>query len=219
MPGLSDPISFVSSFAAGGLTAAISKTIVAPLERIKLLLQLQYISKQIAADKRYKGMCVILIISSTQFEYGCKRKCFTILGIIDCFVRIPKEQGISSFWRGNLANIFRIFPQHALNFAFRDKFKLIFLNGVDKRTQFGRYFLGNLAAGGAAGATSLCFVYPLEFVRTRLAVDVGRSGSREFTGLRDCMSKTLKSDGIAGLYRGFGVSIQGNSNHCLLQSK
>lgn len=136
-------------------------------------------------------------------------------GIIDCFVRIPKEQGIASFWRGNLANVMRIFPQHAFNFAFRDKFKLIFLHGVDKQTQFGRYFLGNLASGGAAGATSLCIVYPLEFVRTRLAVDVGRSGSREFTGLRDCIAKTLKSDGIAGLYRGFVVSIQGE---CLLIS-
>lgn len=136
-----------------------------------------------------------------------------MIGIIDCFVRIPKEQGIASFWRGNLANILRIFPQHAFNFAFRDIFKLIFLNGVDKRTQFGRYFLGNLVSGGAAGATSLCIVYPLEFVRTRLALDVGgQLATREFTGLHDCMAKTLKTDGIAGLYRGFGVSIQGN--HC-----
>lgn len=43
----------------------------------------------------------------------------------------------------------------------------IFLGGVDKKTQFWRFFLGNLASGGAAGATSLCFVYPLDFARTR----------------------------------------------------
>merc|ERR1719453_1309709 len=30
-----------------------------------------------------------------------------------------------------------------------------------------------MASGGAAGATSLCFVYPLDFARTRLAADVG----------------------------------------------
>lgn len=59
MPGISDPISFVKDFAAGGFSAAVSKTIVAPLERIKLLLQLQYISKQIAEDKRYKGLCIM----------------------------------------------------------------------------------------------------------------------------------------------------------------
>lgn len=55
MSRISDPISFIKDFTAGGVSAAVSKTLVAPLERIKLLLQLQYISKQIAEDKRYKG--------------------------------------------------------------------------------------------------------------------------------------------------------------------
>jgi solute carrier family 25 (adenine nucleotide translocator) protein 4/5/6/31 len=183
--GLADPVNFAKDFIAGGVSAAISKTAVAPIERVKLLLQVQHISKQIAADKQYKGM-------------------------IDCFVRIPKEQGFLAFWRGNLANVIRYFPTQALNFAFKDKYKQVFLGGVDKRTQFWRYFLGNLASGGAAGATSLCFVYPLDFARTRLAADVGKSGAeREFSGLGNCLTKIYKSDGLTGLYRGFGVSVQG----------
>lgn len=88
-------------------------------------------------------------------------------GMVDCFVRIPREQGFLSYWRGNFANVIRYFPTQALNFAFKDKYKQVFLGGVDKNTQFFRYFLGNLASGGAAGATSLCFVYPLDFARTR----------------------------------------------------
>ena len=150
-----------------------------------LVCQVQHASKQITADKQYKG-------------------------IIDCVVRIPKEQGVLSFWRGNLANVIRYFPTQALNFAFKDKYKQIFLGGVDKRTQFWRYFAGNLASGGAAGATSLCFVYPLDFARTRLAADVGKAGAeREFRGLGDCLVKIYKSDGIRGLYQGFNVSVQG----------
>lgn len=186
MPGgLADPMSFMKDFIAGGVSAAISKTAVAPIERVKLLLQVQHVSKQIAADKQYKG-------------------------IIDCFVRIPKEQGFTAFWRGNLANVIRYFPTQALNFAFKDKYKQIFLGGVNKNEQFMRYFLGNLASGGAAGATSLCFVYPLDFARTRLAADVGKAGAeREFSGLGNCLSKIFKSDGLVGLYRGFGVSVQG----------
>ena len=137
--------------------------------------------------------------------------------MIDCFVRIPREQGFLSFWRGNLANVIRYFPTQALNFAFKDKYKQVFLGGVDKNKQFWRYFMGNLASGGAAGATSLCFVYPLDFARTRLAADVGKggkgaageAGKREFTGLGDCLVKIFKADGISGLYRGFGVSVQG----------
>ncbi|XP_028968031.1 ADP/ATP translocase 3-like [Galendromus occidentalis] len=180
-----DPMSFAQDFVAGGIAAAVSKTAVAPIERVKLLLQVQHASKQIAKENQYKG-------------------------IVDVFVRIPKEQGFSAFWRGNLANVIRYFPTQALNFAFKDKYKQVFLGGVDKKTQFWRYFAGNLASGGAAGATSLCFVYPLDFARTRLGADVGKSGGeREFNGLIDCLKKVTKSDGIIGLYRGFGVSVQG----------
>jgi len=183
--GLGDPISFAKDFLAGGISAAISKTAVAPIERVKLLLQVQHVSKQIAVENQYKGM-------------------------VDCFVRIPKEQGFLAFWRGNMANVIRYFPTQALNFAFKDKYKQVFLGGVDKKTQFMRYFLGNLASGGAAGATSLCFVYPLDFARTRLAADVGKAGAeREFSGLGNCLTKIFKSDGLIGLYRGFGVSVQG----------
>jgi len=182
--GKEQAINFLKDFAAGGVAAGISKTAVAPIERVKLLLQVQHASKQIAKDKQYKG-------------------------IIDTFVRIPKEQGFLAFWRGNLANVIRYFPTQALNFAFKDKYKQIFLSGVDKKKQFWRYFAGNLASGGAAGATSLCFVYPLDFARTRLAADIGKAGGREFNGLGDCLVKTFRSDGIKGLYQGFGVSVQG----------
>ncbi|XP_063703287.1 ADP,ATP carrier protein [Culicoides brevitarsis] len=178
-------LNMAKDFAAGGISAAVSKTAVAPIERVKLLLQVQHINKQIPPEQRYKG-------------------------IVDCFVRIPKEQGIGAFWRGNLANVIRYFPTQALNFAFKDKYKMIFLGGVDKNTQFWRYFVGNLASGGAAGATSLCFVYPLDFARTRLAADVGKGpAERQFNGLIDCLSKVFKSDGMTGLYKGFGVSVQG----------
>lgn len=57
MSGLADPVAFAKDFLAGGVAAAISKTAVAPIERVKLLLQVQHISKQIAEDQRYKGKC------------------------------------------------------------------------------------------------------------------------------------------------------------------
>ena len=72
--------------------------------------------------------------------------------------------------------------------------------------------MGNLASGGMAGATSLLFVYSLDYARTRLANDAksaGKGGTRQFNGLVDVYRKTLASDGIAGLYRGFGPSVLG----------
>jgi len=88
-------------------------------------------------------------------------------------VRVPKEEGFSAFWRGNLANVIRYFPTQALNFAFKDQYKKIFCP-YDAKKEFWKFFFGNLASGGAAGATSLMFVYPLDFARTRLAADVGK---------------------------------------------
>jgi len=176
---------FVLDFVAGGISAAVSKTVVAPLERVKLLLQIQDAHKGIAKDAQYKG-------------------------IVDCFSRVYKEQGFLSFWRGNVVNVVRYFPTQALNFAFKDKYKAIFMNGVSPN-DFWKFFAANLASGGAAGATSLLMVYPLDFARTRLGADVGKSASeREFKGLFDCIKKSYKADGlIRGLYPGFNSSVQG----------
>eukprot|EP01132_Coremiostelium_polycephalum_P002687 gene2687-3332_t len=176
-------MSFAMDSLAGGTAGGISKTIVAPIERVKLLLQVQAASTQIAADKRYKG-------------------------IVDCFVRVSKEQGVGSLWRGNLANIIRYFPTQALNFAFKDKYKKFFVRHSPKENP-GMFFVGNLMSGGAAGATSLLFVYPLDFARTRLAADIGKGEGRQFTGLGNCISTIYKKDGFFGLYRGFGVSVGG----------
>lgn len=64
-----------------------------------------------------------------------------------------------------------------------------------------KFFIGNLLSGGAAGATSLCVVYPLDFARTRLAADIGKGPEqRQFKGMGDCMLKIYKTDGIKGLY-------------------
>jgi solute carrier family 25 (adenine nucleotide translocator) protein 4/5/6/31 len=128
---------------------------------------------------------------------------------VDAFKRIPAEDGIVALWRGNMANVIRYFPTQALNFAFKDTYKLWFLGGVDKEKQFWRYFAGNLASGGAAGATSLLVVYPLDFVRTRLAADMGKGDQRKFKGMWHCLQTTAAADGVLGLYRGFVVSLYG----------
>ncbi|KAK9825673.1 hypothetical protein WJX81_001170 [Elliptochloris bilobata] len=170
---------------AGGVAAAVAKTVVAPIERVKLLLQTQESHPRIRSGEvpPYKG-------------------------VIDCFKRVAREQGILSFWRGNLANVLRYFPTQAFNFAFKDTIKGVFPK-VNPRTDFWRFFAINLASGGLAGAGSLLIVYPLDFARTRLAADVGRSYDREFTGIIDCLTKVAKRGGPIALYQGFGVSVQG----------
>ena len=176
--------SFAMNFLAGGVSAAVSKTIVAPIERVKLLLQVQYANPNIPKEQQYNG-------------------------IGDCFSRVVSEQGVGSLWRGNLANVIRYFPTQALNFACKDTYKK-YLCPFNPKTEPVKFFMGNMASGGAAGATSLCVVYPLDFARTRLAADVGDAeGKREFNGLVDCLKKIAQKDGVSGLYQGFGISVIG----------
>lgn len=176
--------SFMMNFLAGGVSAAVSKTIVAPIERVKLLLQVQYANPNIPKEQQYNG-------------------------IGDCFSRVVAEQGVFSLWRGNLANVIRYFPTQALNFACKDTYKK-WLCPYNPKTEPVKFFMGNMASGGAAGATSLCVVYPLDFARTRLAADVGDAeGRREFNGLVDCLKKIAQKDGVQGLYQGFGISVVG----------
>ncbi|XP_058732423.1 ADP,ATP carrier protein ER-ANT1 [Vicia villosa] len=178
---------FSKDFAMGGAAAIVSKSAVAPIERVKLLLQNQ----------------------SEMIKRGQLKRPY--LGVTNGFKRVFAEEGLVAFWRGNQANVIRYFPTQAFNFAFKGYFKSIF--GYSKEKDgYVKWFAGNVASGSAAGATTSMLLYHLDFARTRLATDAvvcHVTGQRQFKGLIDVYRKTLSSDGIAGLYRGFGVSILG----------
>merc|ERR1711936_494826 len=177
-------LGFFENFMLSGVAAGVSKTAAAPIERVKLLVQNQdEMIKQGRLDKPYSG-------------------------VVDCVQKTLRSEGVIPFWRGNLANVLRYFPTQALNFAFKDTIKGIFKTPKDapQWQKFGT----NILSGGAAGTMSLLFVYSLDYARTRLANDAkGKGGERQFNGLIDVYVKTLKSDGIQGLYRGFTISAVG----------
>ena len=87
----------------GGVSAGVSKTAAAPIERIKLLVQNQgEMLKSGRLANPYKG-------------------------IVDCSVRTYQAEGLAAFWRGNTANVIRYFPTQALNLSFKDFFKSMFV--------------------------------------------------------------------------------------------
>lgn len=180
-------LGFVENFILSGSAAVLSKTAAAPIERVKLLVQNQAeMLKQGKISEPYKG-------------------------ILDCTQKTMASEGALSFWRGNLANCIRYFPTQALNFAFKDQIKAAFK--ASKSDPYMVSFGKNIASGGVAGALSLCFVYSLDYARTRLANDTKASkkggAERQFNGLIDVYRKTLATDGVAGLYRGFVISCVG----------
>ncbi|XP_076384231.1 ADP/ATP translocase 2 isoform X2 [Megalopta genalis] len=184
---ISMPTNFGVSFLVSGVLSIIFKTMTAPLERIKLILQTQASSHQIGASERsaYKGF-------------------------IDAMVRIPREQGFFSLWRGNFLNICRYFPAQAINFSFYNVYHGAYQRIIQPRTNFMQHLISFLA-GGSVGVTSCVILYPLSFCITRIAVDVGDSDKvkRQFRNLNDCWRKVYKIDGYKGVYQGMVCSAGG----------
>lgn len=86
---------FLIDFLMGGVSAAVSKTAAAPIERVKLLIQNQdEMIKAGRLSEPYKG-------------------------ISDCFARTVKDEGVIALWRGNTANVIRYFPTQ-VSFLFFD---------------------------------------------------------------------------------------------------
>merc|ERR1711936_936128 len=82
-------LGFFENFMLAGVAAGVSKTVAAPIERVKLLVQNQAeMIKQGRLDRPYSG-------------------------VVDCTKRTMAAEGALSFWRGNLANVLRYFPTQA----------------------------------------------------------------------------------------------------------
>merc|ERR1711976_193329 len=171
------------NLAAGGISGAVSKTITAPLEKVKLAIQTQDSNPRILSGemKRYTGL-------------------------VNCFQRHITEIGPTSLWRGNVANCIRYVPTAAFNLMFKDTFKRMF-PVYNKDTDFAMFALTMVASGSFAGGVTNTLVYPLIYVRTALGADIGKV--KKYNGVADCLSKTVKENGFMSLYNGIGPSTMG----------
>lgn len=175
----------IQDLVIGGTAGAIAKTAMAPVERVKLLLQTMDSNPDVISGKvkRYDG-------------------------VADCFKRVMAEQGLKAFWRGNLVNCLRYAPQQGSALAFNDLINNKVFPKYNSKTDFWKSFATKLTAGGTAGAIANTICYPFDFARTRLASDVG-TGKAKFNGIMDCIMSTVKAQGITGLYTGWSVTVAG----------
>lgn len=126
--------------------------------------------------------------------------------------------------QGNTPNVIRQGGTSAMNFPLMDCYKsaisplLVWSlrlpsNSDPEVRQKRRALLSSFLSGGLAGGTVTTVLYPFEFVRTRLAMDVGR-GTKDVPrlypgGMRDVFSSILRADGWRGLYQGYGIALAG----------
>merc|ERR1740138_1752948 len=180
---MSNEVNPLVNLAAGGISGAVSKTLTAPLEKVKLAIQNQDSDPRVISGemKRYSGMG-------------------------DCFKRHISELGPQSLWRGNFANCIRYVPTAAFNLAFKDNIKKLFPK-YNKDTNFAAFAMTQVASGACAGGLTNTLVYPLIYVRTVLGADLG--AVKKYSGMGDCLKKTVSENGFFSLYNGIGPSTIG----------
>jgi solute carrier family 25 protein 16 len=141
------------TFVSGGIAGSVAKTLVAPIDRVKILLQVH--------NKHYEGF-----------------------GIFESFYRIVQKEGFLALYKGNGAQMLRIFPYAAFQFTSYETFKhinkLIFKEQAD-------HFVNSMACGSMAGITAVSLTYPLDVIRSRLAFQY--KGEHIYSGIFDSIKK------------------------------
>jgi hypothetical protein len=113
-------------FSAGALSGAIAKTITAPLDRVKILLQV-----------------------SGGLDTGAIGQAARNGSLIQSLIAVGKQEGLAGYWKGNLPQVLRVVPYSAAQLYSYEVFKQAFADekgdlSVQKR----------LMAGAAAGMTA-----------------------------------------------------------------
>jgi len=115
---------FFKQLACGGMAGGIARSSVAPVDRVKILLQTYHLTKGGEAP-----------------------------GMVEMFKLVYKNEGLQQFWRGNGVNCIRVFPYAGIQFASYDSYKEIISNNCEHYGVFQRLLTGALAGATAASVT------------------------------------------------------------------
>ncbi|KAM4616698.1 calcium-binding mitochondrial carrier protein SCaMC-2-A [Polymixia lowei] len=148
---------------AGGGAGVVSRTCTAPLDRLKVMMQVH--------GSRTNNMC-----------------------IMSGMAQMIKEGGMRSLWRGNGVNIIKIAPESALKFMAYEQIKRLI--GSDNEALS---ILERFVAGSLAGVIAQSSIYPMEVLKTRLALR--KTG--QYSGISDCAKQIFRREGLGAFYKGY----------------
>lgn len=154
---------------AGGGAGCVSRTCTAPLDRLKVMMQVY--------GSRTNNMC-----------------------IMSGLTQMIREGGVRSLWRGNGVNIIKIAPESALKFMAYEQIKRLI--GSDNETLS---IVERFVAGSMAGVIAQSTIYPMEVLKTRLALR--KTG--QYSGISDCAKQIFRKEGLAAFYKGYVPNMLG----------
>jgi len=126
-------------------------------------------------------------------------------GILESFYRIVQQEGFLSLYKGNGAQMLRIFPYAAFQFTSYEFYKRL-----NRRlfTKTHTNLINSLACGSLAGITAVTLTYPLDVIRSRLAFQF--KGENIYSGIFDSIRKIYAEKySITSFYRGYLITVLG----------
>ncbi|KAM6600267.1 hypothetical protein CsatA_019876 [Cannabis sativa] len=174
-------LSICKSLVAGGVAGGVSRTAVAPLERLKILLQVQ---------------------NPHSIKYN---------GTIQGLKYIWRTEGFRGLFKGNGTNCARIVPNSAVKFfSYEQASKAILLMYQQQTGNEDAQLtpLLRLGAGACAGIIAMSATYPMDMVRGRITVQTDKS-PYQYRGMFHALSTVLREEGARALYKGWLPSVIG----------
>ena len=159
-------------FLAGGTAGALAKTCTAPLDRLKIIMQISSANQQTAAAKAAASG-----------------------GLIPAFIAIGKSEGIKGYWKGNVPQVIRILPYSTAMLNSYEFYKQQF--GGDQYRETGKLPVASrLMSGALAACTATLVTYPLDIIRLRLSVDPN------MTTMTQVCKAIVKEEGAKAFFKG-----------------
>ncbi|KAI9597311.1 mitochondrial carrier domain-containing protein [Syncephalis fuscata] len=196
------------SAACGATAGVVSRFVVAPLDVVKIRLQLQTDSRPAFTLLSSNGKANI----RNSIRTGQRLQSNSIppistnkyRGVIQSARLIVQEEGFFALWKGNLAAEYLYLAYGAMQFfAYRQSHQVI--NELETMTNLklpnaSKSFL----VGALAGATATMCTYPLDLLRTRYA---SQGVKRVYGGILSAFGQIVRTEGFHGLYRGLVPSL------------
>ena len=175
--GAAGPGAFTHAM-AGAFAGGVSRVAVAPLDVIKIRMQVQ----------------VEPVAAAANVDPGKYR------GIVQCATTILREEGVRGLWAGTVPALFLWVPYTAVQFAalgeFRRRCAAADLDAAKPPLAF--------VGGAVAGASATVCTYPFDVMRTVLAA---QGSPRVYDSLAEAARGIVRDRGVRGLYAGVGVTL------------
>lgn len=218
-------------FIAGACAGVVSRTATAPLDRVKMLMQVD-VTEGYSAEKAKKRAARAAAAAAAAAAPGAPRSSGSGSssagggggnagmgseskrpphkpppvsrvrpdGVVSGLRGMYREGGFMAFYQGNTANVIKVMPESGVKFWAYDVAKNVVCANPNSPRVYER-----LLSGAFAGAASCIVIYPLEVVKTRLAV----ASPGLYEGVLHCMRHTVEREGVAALYKGLSASLLG----------